>query len=87
MAESFRVGVTRDFIRPNGELGFGGAGVRLLEETPGIEVTFLPERGGELTPEGIAASAVKLLGRRPAPVPAGPVVPQTPATERTTHVG
>ena len=33
MSETFRVGVTRDFIRPNGELGFGGAGVRLLERT------------------------------------------------------
>ena len=27
MAEPFRRGITRDFIRPNGELGFGGAGV------------------------------------------------------------
>ena len=51
---AFRVGVTRDFIRPNGELGFGGAGVRLLEQTPGIDVTFLPEHGSELRPEDIA---------------------------------
>ena len=54
MSEAFRVGITRDFIRPNGELGFGGAGVRLLEQTPGIEVTFLPEHGSELQPEDIA---------------------------------
>jgi D-3-phosphoglycerate dehydrogenase len=63
MTEPFRVGVTRDFIRPNGELGFGGAGVRLLEQTPGIEVTFLPEHGGELTAEGIAGfDALGVLG-------------------------
>ena len=65
MAEAFRVGITRDFIRPNGELGFGGAGVRLLEETPGIEVTFLPEHGKELTPEDIAGfDALGVLGPR-----------------------
>ena len=40
--EPFRVGVTRDFFLPNGELGFGGVGVRLLQQTPGLEVEFLP---------------------------------------------
>ncbi|MBA3450628.1 MAG: dehydrogenase [Chloroflexia bacterium] len=61
----FRVGVTRDFIRANGELGFGGAGVRLLEQTPGIEVTFLPEHGRELRPEDIAGfDALGVLGPR-----------------------
>jgi hypothetical protein len=64
-SEPFRVGVTRDFIRPNGELGFGGAGVRLLEQTPGIEVTFLPEHGKELRPEDIAGfDALGVLGPR-----------------------
>ena len=56
MAESFRVGVTRDFVRPDGSLGFGGHGVRLLEETPGLEWAYLPEHGKELRPEEIAAS-------------------------------
>ncbi len=64
----FRVGITRDFIRPNGELGFGGAGVRLLEQTPGIEVTFLPEHGKELRPEDIAGfDALGVLGPRVTP--------------------
>ncbi|MDQ3227104.1 MAG: dehydrogenase [Chloroflexota bacterium] len=64
----FRVGVTRDFIRSNGELGFGGAGVRLLEQTPGIEVTFLPEHGRELRPEDIAGfDALGVLGPRVTP--------------------
>jgi D-3-phosphoglycerate dehydrogenase len=63
MAEPFRVGVTRDFFLPNGELGFGGAGVRLLQQTPGIEVDFLPEHGKELRPEDIAGfDAIGVLG-------------------------
>lgn len=67
-SEPFRVGITRDFIRPNGELGFGGAGVRLLEQTPGIEVTFLPEHGRELRPEDIAGfDALGVLGPRVTP--------------------
>ena len=62
-SEPFRVGVTRDFFRPNGELGFGGAGVRLLQQTPGIEVDFLPEHGPELRPEDIAGyDALGVLG-------------------------
>jgi phosphoglycerate dehydrogenase-like enzyme len=68
MSETFRVGVTRDFIRPSGELGFGGAGVRLLERTPGIDVTFLPEHGGELRPHDIADfDALGVLGPRVTP--------------------
>ena len=65
MREPFRVGVTRDFFRPNGELGFGGAGVRLLEQTPGIDVSFLAEHGRELRPDDIAGfDALGLLGPR-----------------------
>jgi phosphoglycerate dehydrogenase-like enzyme len=63
--ELFRVGVTRDFFRPNGELGFGGAGVRLLQQTPGIDVSFLSEHGPELRPEDIAGyDALGVLGPR-----------------------
>jgi phosphoglycerate dehydrogenase-like enzyme len=63
--EPFRVGVTRDFVRPNGELGFGGHGVRLLEETPGIEWAFLPEHGRDLRPDDVAGfDALGLLGAR-----------------------
>ncbi|MCC7022395.1 MAG: glyoxylate reductase [Thermomicrobiales bacterium] len=63
MATPFRVGVSRDLIRPNGELGFGGVGMRLLQQTPGLEVEFLPEHGKELTPRDIAGfDALALLG-------------------------
>jgi D-3-phosphoglycerate dehydrogenase len=65
MAEAFRVGVTRDFVRPDGSLGFGGHGVRLLEETPGLEWAYLPEHGKELRPEEIAGfDALAVLGPR-----------------------
>jgi phosphoglycerate dehydrogenase-like enzyme len=66
--EPFRVGVTRDFIRPDGTLGFGGHGVQLLEETPGIEWAYLPEHGKDLRPEDIAGfDALALLGARVVP--------------------
>src|SRR5262245_4343110 len=65
MTERFRVGVTRDFIRPNGTLGFGGTGVHLLEVREDIDVDFLPEHGSELTPADIAGfDALALLGAR-----------------------
>jgi D-3-phosphoglycerate dehydrogenase len=63
MAAPFRVGVSRDLIRANGELGFGGVGRRQLQEAPGLEVEFLPEHGKELTPGDIAGfDALALLG-------------------------
>jgi hypothetical protein len=36
---------------------------------------------------GIAASAIKLLGRPATPAPSGPAAPQAPTTERTAHAG
>jgi phosphoglycerate dehydrogenase-like enzyme len=47
----FRVGVTRDFLRPDGELGFGDIGLNLLEEQPGIAWEFLADNWPELPPE------------------------------------
>ena len=32
MAASFRVGVTRDFLKPDGSLGFGDIGLAALEQ-------------------------------------------------------
>jgi phosphoglycerate dehydrogenase-like enzyme len=65
MAEPFRVGVTRDFFLPNGELGFGGVGARLLQATPGLEVEFLERHPKEFTPEDIAGfDALAMLGGR-----------------------
>jgi phosphoglycerate dehydrogenase-like enzyme len=63
MTEPFRVALTRDFIRPNGEYGFGGIGVRLLQQTPGLEVEFLPTHPAEFSPDDIAGfDALAMLG-------------------------
>jgi D-3-phosphoglycerate dehydrogenase len=64
----FRVGVTRDFMLPSGELGFGSHGVRLLEQTPGIEWSFLAEHPKELRPADVAGfDALGMLGGRLTP--------------------
>lgn len=68
MAEPFRVGVTRDFIRPDGSLGFGGHGVGLLSETPGIEMVFMPEHPKEFRPQDVTGfDAIGMLGGRVTP--------------------
>lgn len=40
---AFRVGVTRDFLKPDGSLGFGDIGLSLLEQEPRVEWDFLSE--------------------------------------------
>jgi phosphoglycerate dehydrogenase-like enzyme len=45
---AFRVGVTRDFLKPDGSLGFGDIGLALLDAEPGIEWEFLAEDTREL---------------------------------------
>ena len=45
----FRVGVTRDFLRSDGTLGFGDIGLARLDEAPGVEWEFLPENVTELS--------------------------------------
>lgn len=51
MPNTFRVGLTRDFLKPDGTLGFGDIGLSLLDEAPGVEWEFLPELTSEVTPE------------------------------------
>jgi D-3-phosphoglycerate dehydrogenase len=46
----FRVGVTRDFLRPDGSPGFGDIGLSLLERD-GVMWEYLPPAAGELPPE------------------------------------
>lgn len=53
MSKSFRVGLTRDFLKPDGTLGFGDIGLELLDQAPGVEWEFLPENTPELLPEQI----------------------------------
>src|SRR6476469_7373253 len=46
----FRVGVTRDFLRPDGTVGFGDIGLGRLDEA-GIAWDFLPDADGEIRPD------------------------------------
>ncbi len=54
MAEGMRVGLTRDFLTPSGEVGMGDIGLRVLEEAPGVSYDFFPEHFPEVRPEQIA---------------------------------
>jgi D-3-phosphoglycerate dehydrogenase len=49
----FRVGVTRDFLKPDGTLGFGDIGLGLLDEAAGVEWEFLAEGSRELRAEQV----------------------------------
>ena len=51
----FRVGVTRDFLRQDGTLGFGDIGLSRLDAARGVSWEFLPEDVVELTPAHAAA--------------------------------
>jgi phosphoglycerate dehydrogenase-like enzyme len=52
MTRSFRVGLTRDFRRPDGSFAFApAAGLEALTEAPGIDWEYLREDVAELTPE------------------------------------
>jgi phosphoglycerate dehydrogenase-like enzyme len=47
----FRVGLTRDFLKPDGALGFGDIGLALLEEAPGVQWEFVTDQHAELPRE------------------------------------
>ena len=51
MPRPFRVGLTRDFLKPDGSLGFGDIGLDVLAQNSRIEREFLPDCGAELTAE------------------------------------
>ena len=53
MTQPFRIGLTRDFLRADGTLGFGDIGLGLLDGQPGIEWEFLAENARELRPDQI----------------------------------
>src|SRR5215475_12683819 len=53
MAGGFRVGITKDNIRPNGRPIFDESAFEILRAA-GIEYEFLPENEAELTPETAA---------------------------------
>src|SRR5216683_2198567 len=53
MPETFRVGITRDFLKTDGTLAFGNIGLDLLDRAPGITREFLESHSPELQPEQI----------------------------------
>jgi phosphoglycerate dehydrogenase-like enzyme len=49
----FRVGLTRDFLRPDGTFAYGDVGLGLLDEAPGVTRDFLAEDARELPSEQV----------------------------------
>jgi len=45
----FRIGITRDFLDPQGRIAFGDIGLARLDAAPGVAWEFLPESVSELT--------------------------------------
>jgi phosphoglycerate dehydrogenase-like enzyme len=65
VAETFRVGVTADFLRPDGSIGFGDIGLELLAENPRVSYEFLSPCGGELERDVVDAfDSLLVLGPR-----------------------
>ena len=65
MAETFRVGITRDFLNPDGSIGFGDIRLDLLDAAPGVAWEFMPESSRELTPAQIEGyDGLLVLGPR-----------------------
>ncbi|MCH8293337.1 dehydrogenase [Candidatus Poribacteria bacterium] len=52
MSQSFRVGVTRDFLKPDGTLGFGDIGLSLLDESA-VDWEFLAQDTPTLRPDQV----------------------------------
>ncbi|MBI2477629.1 MAG: dehydrogenase [Planctomycetia bacterium] len=51
MSTMFRVGLTRDFLKADGSLGFGDIGLSLLNDDPRVEWGFLEENVSEIPRE------------------------------------
>ncbi|MBM3948895.1 MAG: dehydrogenase [SAR202 cluster bacterium] len=54
MADTFKVGLTRDFLRPDGSIGFGDIGLSALDGVPGLKWEFIVSDSPEITPEAAA---------------------------------
>ncbi|MHA6619108.1 NAD(P)-dependent oxidoreductase [Pseudonocardia sp. DLS-67] len=65
MASTFRIGLTGDFLTPDGRIGWGDIGLSLLADAPGVEHRFLDVTAGEIPPEQLAGldALVGLLPR------------------------
>ena len=65
MRGRFRVGLTGDFLRPDGSVGFGDIGLGMLDGRPDLEYEFLPDGGDELVPDQVRPyDALIMLGPR-----------------------
>ena len=65
MPQPFRVGLTRDFLKPDGSVGFGDIGLDVLDQTQGLSWDFLPYEEPILTSENIDGyDALLVLGPR-----------------------
>jgi hypothetical protein len=47
VTQAFRVGLTRDFLREDGTIGWGDIGLGALDEADGLKWEFLPAGGQE----------------------------------------
>ncbi|MHA6628576.1 NAD(P)-dependent oxidoreductase [Pseudonocardia sichuanensis] len=61
---TFQVGLTGDFLTPDGRIGWGDIGLSLLADDPGVEHRFLDVTAGEVPP-GQLAGLDALIGLLP----------------------
>jgi len=62
---AFRIGFTRDFLKPDGSIGVGDIGLDLLEGRTDVEWEFLPENNRVLTADELRPyDALAMLGPR-----------------------
>lgn len=52
--EPFRIGLTRDFLKPDGSIGFGDIGLSMLDQATNVTWEFLPENASPLRPDQVA---------------------------------
>ena len=61
----FRVGVSRDFLTPDGTYDYNDLGLQVLEDAPGVHWEWLAERSPELRPDQLSdIDGLLLLGAR-----------------------
>ncbi|MGH3145014.1 MAG: hypothetical protein ACRDTR_04345 [Rubrobacter sp.] len=72
MQANFRVGLTRDFLRSDGTIGWGDISLDTLDGAPDVEWEFLAEDSEELTAEQIRSyDALIVLAPRPSRATSG----------------
>jgi D-3-phosphoglycerate dehydrogenase len=65
MSTIFRVGITRDFLKADGSVGWGDIGLQRLDDAPGLTWEFLPEQTRVLSADQIRGyDALAVLGPR-----------------------